>query len=120
MRRQPYVAYCLGITLTFIFAFSAFSNFGILARERCQVLPFFLALLCIPVWQREGVVSIEEALAGRVEPAKTPLVDGVPSLYPDVTDEGRVADTGDDRDPYPADPGFDPYERFREPPDSGR
>ncbi len=120
MRRQPYVAYCMGITLTFIFAFSAFSNFGILARQRCQVLPFFLALLCIPVWKREGVVSIEEALAGRVEPAKIPLVDGVPPLYSDVANEGRVTDTGDDTDPYAADPGFDPYERFRETPDSGR
>ena len=120
MRRQPYVAYCMGITLTFIFAFSAFSNFGILARQRVQVLPFFLALLCIPVWQREGVVSIEDALAGRVEPARVPLVDGAPSLYSEVTNEGSVAVSGDDVDPYAADPGFDPYERFREPPDSGR
>ena len=120
MRRQPYVAYCMGITVTFIFAFSAFSNFGILARERCQVLPFFLALLCVPLWQREGVISIEDALAGRVEPAKTPLVDGVPSPYADVTDEGRLTVTDDVPDPYAADPGYDPYRRFREPPDSGR
>ena len=120
MRRQPYVAYCMGITLTFIFAFSAFSNFGILARQRVQVLPFFLAFLCIPVWKREGVVSIEEALAGRVEPAQTARVDDVPSLYSDVTDEGRLTDTDDGHDPYAADPGYDPYGRFREPPDSGR
>ena len=120
MRRKPYVAYCMGITLTFIFAFSAFSNFGILARQRCQVLPFFLALLCIPAWEREGVVSIEEALAGRVEPAKTPRVDDVGSPYSDATPDPRLADTATDRDPYAADPEYDPYERFREPPDSGR
>lgn len=47
LRRDPYVAYCLGIMLTFVYAFSSFSNFGILARQRCQVLPFFLVLICL-------------------------------------------------------------------------
>ena len=120
MRRQPYVAYCMGITLTFIFAFSAFSNFGILARQRVQVLPFFLALLCIPVWQREGVVSPEEALAGRVEPARNARIDDAPSLYEEATDEGRLTESDGGPDPYAADPGYDPYRRFREPPDSVR
>ncbi len=120
MRRQPYVAYCIGITLTFIFAFSAFSNFGILARQRCQVLPFFLALLCIPVWQREGVVSIEAALAGRVEPPMSQRVDDVHSPYSSAAPDAAQTDSATDRNPYAADPGYDPYERFREPPDSGR
>ena len=48
MRDSPYVAYSVGIVLSFTYAFSAFSNFGILARQRVQVLPFFLVLLCIP------------------------------------------------------------------------
>ena len=48
MREAPYVAYSVGIVLSFTYAFSAFSNFGILARQRVQVLPFFLVLLCIP------------------------------------------------------------------------
>ena len=120
MRRQPYVAYCMGITLTFIFAFSAFSTFGILARQRVQVLPFFLALLCIPVWQREGVVSPEEALAGRVEPARNARIDDAPPLYEEATDEGRLTESDGGPDPYAADPGYDPYRRFREPPDSVR
>jgi hypothetical protein len=47
LRRESYTAYCLGIVITFVYGFSAFSNFGILARERCQVMPFFLALLCL-------------------------------------------------------------------------
>jgi hypothetical protein len=47
LRREPYVAYCLGIMFTFVYAFSSFSNFGILARQRCQVLPFFLVLICL-------------------------------------------------------------------------
>jgi hypothetical protein len=47
LRREPYTAYALGIMLTFVFAFSSFSNFGILARQRCQVMPFFLVLICL-------------------------------------------------------------------------
>jgi hypothetical protein len=53
LRREPYVAYCLGITLTFVYAFSSFSNFGILARQRCQVLPFFLVLICLEQYRRK-------------------------------------------------------------------
>ncbi|MEP6626123.1 MAG: hypothetical protein ABJC79_16875 [Acidimicrobiia bacterium] len=113
MRRQPYVAYCLGITVTFIFAFSAFSNFGILARERCQVLPFFLAMLCLPEWEREDKISIEAALAGRDSPA--PSVDDDSPADPYETSEpsadGNVAPAAPP-DPYGTD--RDPYERFRE------
>jgi hypothetical protein len=53
LRREPYVAYCLGIMLTFVFAFSSFSNFGILARQRCQVMPFFLVLICLEQYRRK-------------------------------------------------------------------
>jgi len=107
MRRSPYVAYCLGTVLMFIYAFSALSNFGILARQRCQVLPFFLVLLCLPRWEREGFVSTDEAIAGRDVPA-APIPDLVaPSPY-----DLRV-DRADSGDPYAgADLGTDPYERF--------
>ena len=115
MRRQPYIAYCLGITITFIYAFSAFSNFGILARERCQVLPFFLALLCLPEWERENAISIDEALKGRDAPApEIAAEDGDPTdLYAAPTapgpEEGANAPASD---PYRRD-DYDPYERFR-------
>ena len=48
LRQNPYVLFCLLYSLLFIFAFSNFSNFGILARERVQMLPLFLALLALP------------------------------------------------------------------------
>ena len=32
----------------FIWAFSGFGNFGILARQRVLMLPFFLVLLALP------------------------------------------------------------------------
>lgn len=48
IRRQPYVALAVAYTGLFVLAFSGFANFGLLARERVQMLPFFLVLLCIP------------------------------------------------------------------------
>jgi hypothetical protein len=49
IRRQPYVAMAIAYTGLFILAFSAFANFGLLARERAQLFPMFLVLLCVPV-----------------------------------------------------------------------
>ncbi|MGH2697720.1 MAG: hypothetical protein ACRDJL_00795, partial [Actinomycetota bacterium] len=48
VRRQPYVAFALVFTAMFAVAFASFPNLGLLARERVQVLPFYLLLLCIP------------------------------------------------------------------------
>jgi hypothetical protein len=47
-RRQAYVTLSLVYTAVFILAFSAIANLGILARQRVQMLPFFLVLLCVP------------------------------------------------------------------------
>ena len=52
MRSSPYVAYSIGFVLAFVIAFSRFGNFGILARERSQVLPALLVLLALPVTAR--------------------------------------------------------------------
>ena len=48
VRRQPYVLFALIFTAIFIVAFSSIANFGILARERVQVLPFLLVAFSIP------------------------------------------------------------------------
>jgi hypothetical protein len=53
-RRRPYVAFILVYLVLFVFAFSTIANFGILARERTQLLPFFLVLLVIPAGRRAG------------------------------------------------------------------
>jgi hypothetical protein len=47
-RRLPYVTFVVVYGLLFIMAFSSIANFGILARERTQLLPFFLVLLAVP------------------------------------------------------------------------
>jgi hypothetical protein len=73
LRREAFTAYCLGITLTFIYAFSAFSNFGILARQRCQVMPFFLALICLnEVKKRERVEPPKADIDSLAAPAEDP------------------------------------------------
>ena len=51
-RRRPYVVFVGVYMAGFIFAFSTIANFGILARERTQLLPFFLVLLAMPVRRR--------------------------------------------------------------------
>lgn len=46
--RNPYLMFCMTYTALFVLAFANFSNFGILARERVQMLPLCMALLCVP------------------------------------------------------------------------
>ena len=48
LRRVHYLLLCVAFTLGFVWAFSAIGNFGILTRQRSQVLPFFLVLLALP------------------------------------------------------------------------
>jgi len=51
-RRQPYVIFALVYVALFVVAFSAFPNFGLLARQRVQVLPLLLVLLTVPPRRR--------------------------------------------------------------------
>jgi hypothetical protein len=63
--RTPYVAFALAYTAMFVFAFSAVANFGLLTRQRTQVLPMFLVLLAVP--------ALERARPTRDAPAKPAL-----------------------------------------------
>ena len=47
-RRQPYIALCLVYSALFCAAYSGIANFGVLARQRVQLLPFYLVLLSVP------------------------------------------------------------------------
>jgi hypothetical protein len=44
----PYVILCGCYVVLFVYGFSSFANYGILVRQRVQVLPFFLVLLALP------------------------------------------------------------------------
>ena len=48
LRSTPYVVYAAVFVLGFMVAFSSFPNFGLLARQRVQLFPFYFVLFCIP------------------------------------------------------------------------
>lgn len=48
-RERPYVILCLFYSLSFIYAFAALGNLGLITRERVLLFPYFLVLLAIPV-----------------------------------------------------------------------
>ncbi|MGH2817497.1 MAG: hypothetical protein ACRDJS_03425 [Actinomycetota bacterium] len=52
LRRRPYVAFALLYSCLFIVAFSTLANFGLLARERVQLVPLYLLLFCIPAREK--------------------------------------------------------------------
>ena len=57
LRREPYVALAVAYVLMFAYTFSAINNFGILARQRVQVLPFVFVLLALPAAVRPSAVE---------------------------------------------------------------
>ena len=71
-RRLPYVTFVVVYAGLFVLAFSSIANFGILARERTQLLPFFLVLLAVP-----GV------RAGRASPTSSAATASLPARRAD-------------------------------------
>lgn len=71
--RRPFVAFSVVYIVLFVYAFSVFGNFGILVRERVQVLPFLLLLAALPRRQ----TADRRAPAGRA--AARPALRSVPS-----------------------------------------
>jgi len=63
--RIPYAAFAATFTVLFIFAFSAFSNFGILVRQRTQVLPLVLVLVALPVASADRPPPVARTSLGR-------------------------------------------------------
>lgn len=59
MSRIPYVTFAVVYTSSFIWAFSGFGNFGILARQRVMMIPFFLILLALPSVEHLRAQSLE-------------------------------------------------------------
>ncbi len=47
LRDHPYLTFSLTYLVLFVYAFSGFSNFGILARERSLIIPFLAVLLSL-------------------------------------------------------------------------
>ena len=68
-QRTRLVVFTLVFSAAFVFAFSTFSNLGLLARQRAQVLPFLFVLFAAPTVTRERQRTETPRLAERQAPA---------------------------------------------------
>jgi hypothetical protein len=108
IRTQPYVAFCLGYVFAFVYAFSSFGNFGILARQRVQALPFLLVFLALPTLA--DLQTVSTAPAGTT--SAVPATSAPTRQRPEPTARRRrrrPLPTGFDRKPVPS--GLPPPER---------
>ncbi|MFZ1411274.1 MAG: hypothetical protein WAS07_07450 [Micropruina sp.] len=64
-RTSPFMVFSITYVLGFIVAFSSFSNFGILVRQRVLMLPFFLVLLALPKPVQPSVYAQQEKVFAR-------------------------------------------------------
>jgi hypothetical protein len=83
----PYVTYSLVFVGTFVVAFSSIANFGILARQRVQMLPFLFVLLALPRPGEDGrLVEEDDDEDTEISPAHVPV--GRSGRF-EATDSGR-------------------------------
>lgn len=50
--KRPYILFVASFVVVFIVAFSYIANFGILVRQRTQMLPLLLVYVALPAWPR--------------------------------------------------------------------
>lgn len=77
--RRPFLVFCLVYVLAFSIGFSFLANFGILARQRVQVLPIVLVFLALPRMDQLRARDRSAAEAGSVE-AVGPTVASAPKV----------------------------------------
>lgn len=70
LRIHPYLLYSLALVAEFVVAFSSILNFGILARQRVQILPFLLVLLMAMGWDHKRSGEPEGAVARGLVPTR--------------------------------------------------
>jgi hypothetical protein len=75
--RKPYVAFATVYTMGFIVAFSSFGNFGLLARQRSQLVPLLVVLLVV------------QAHAARTAPRRSEVDEHPPGTHLTVAPEPR-------------------------------
>lgn len=80
--RRPYLVFCLAYAMTFIVAFSYIGNFGILARQRTQMMPLAVTLLGMPAAARArsgwfGGLATRSRSESADDDVPAPVVDAV-------------------------------------------
>ena len=83
IRTTPYLGFALGYLGAFVIAFSRFANFGILARQRVQVIPFVLVLIALPKFR--DLIAPEPAAGAAAQRDATPVVPAGPAPRPTGT-----------------------------------
>ena len=106
--RRPFVAMATAYSLGFIVAFANIGNFGILVRQRSQLLPLLAVLLCLPAVtkavrrrRKPALVASSSAPGSPVESTSTgsasspralPDSDAVPSTRRQTVRAGGIED----------------------------
>ena len=92
--RKPYVAFATVYTLGFIVAFSSFGNFGLLARQRSQLLPLLVVWFVLESRKRQPEPTLVEV---HEHPPGTHLKVQQPVPEPPAQHPGELTGTaGDD------------------------
>lgn len=81
--RRPYLVYAGAFAFVFVLAFSYIGNFGILARQRTQMLPLLFTLVAMPA------AALTSSLFFRRSPAD-PGIDTT-DMYPDPVEKPPVS-----------------------------
>jgi hypothetical protein len=63
--RRPYLVYAAAFAFVFVLAFSYIGNFGILARQRTQMLPLLFTLVAMPAAVRTGSLFLRRSTGAR-------------------------------------------------------
>ncbi len=100
MIQRPFIGFALIYTLIFAFAFSAISNFGILARQRTQLFPIATIVLCVPY--DRAIRTRKDLFAERRVPVGSAAVPAGGDRRGSGSDPAVGADEGSE----PAQPGF--------------
>jgi hypothetical protein len=93
--RSPYIVLAAVYTGGFLIAFSNFGNFGLLARQRAQLMPF-LVLLLVVLWTGKEVKAAEQTQQS-ARSAHRPVLRFVPAASPDhglATPESKTHEPG--------------------------
>lgn len=79
--RDPYLIFALTYLLAFVYAFSSIENFGILARQRAQLLPLAFAMLALPRKPAPDHRSERGLLARRRRAAREAAAEATPPSH---------------------------------------
>lgn len=90
MRDFPYVVFSLAFVAVFVYAFSVVGNFGILARQRTQVLPFVFVLLALPAVRDKARSRFSGRRRGRTRGEDSASPDATASSDPSAGVDGET------------------------------